>query len=61
MNNYTTADIYMAHTIRDILVNGYKDENPRPKYADGTPAYTYSINHQFRSYDLSNGNFPICT
>lgn len=61
MNNYTTADIYMAHTIRDILVNGYKDENPRPKYANGTPAYTYSINHQFRSYDLSNGNFPICT
>lgn len=61
MNNYTTADIYMAHTIRDILVNGYKDENPRPKYTDGTPAYTYSINHQFRSYDLSNGNFPICT
>lgn len=61
MNNYTTADIYMAHTIRDILANGYKDENPRPKYADGTPAYTYSINHQFRSYDLSKGNFPICT
>lgn len=61
MNNYTTADIYMAHTIRNILVNGYKDENPRPKYADGTPAYTYSINHQFRSYDLSKGNFPICT
>ena len=61
MNNYTTADIYMAHTIRNILVNGYKDENPRPKYTDGTPAYTYSINHQFRSYDLSKGNFPICT
>lgn len=61
MNNYTTADIYMAQSIRDILLNGYKDENPRPKYADGTPAYTYSINHQFRSYDLSKGNFPICT
>lgn len=61
MNNYTTADIYMAQSIRNILLSGYKDENPRPKYVDGTPAYTYSINHQFRSYDLSKGNFPICT
>ena len=33
------ADIYMMSEIQDILENGYLDENPRPKYADGTPAH----------------------
>lgn len=55
------ADKYMFDTINEILKNGYKDENPRPKYADGTPAHTYSINHVIRKYDLSKGEFPICT
>ena len=57
----TKADNYLVGTIKVILANGYKDENPRPKYADGTPAYTYSINHVTRQYDLSAGEFPICT
>ena len=57
----TKADIYMCDTIQNILNNGYKDINPRPKYADGTPAHTISINHTFRTYDLSKGEFPICT
>ena len=30
-------------------------------YADGTPAYTISVNHVMRKYDLSKGEFPICT
>ena len=51
----------MIETIHNIMDNGYKDENPRPKYADGTPAHTISINHTFRQYDLSKGEFPICT
>jgi thymidylate synthase len=51
----------MYGAIDDILNNGYKDINPRPHYEDGTPAHTLSINHVFRSYDLSKGNFPICT
>ncbi len=57
----TKADQYMIEAIDDILTNGYKDVNPRPKYADGTPAHTISINHTFRKYDLSKGEFPICT
>ena len=57
----TKADTYMRMDIEHILAHGYKDVNPRPKYADGTPAYTYSVNHVLRQYDLSKGEFPICT
>lgn len=57
----TKADKYLYEDINNILKNGYKDVNPRPKYADGTPAHTFSINHVMRTYDLSKGEFPICT
>ena len=56
----TKADIYMRETIERIIREGYKDINPRPHYADGTPAHTISINHTVRKYDL-NREFPICT
>lgn len=55
------ADNYMNEAIDKILEYGYLDENPRPKYKDGTPAHTLSINHVTRTYDLSKGEFPICT
>ena len=57
----TKADEYMYYNIKQILEYGYKDENPRPHYADGTPAHTLSVNHVVRTYDLSAGEFPICT
>ena len=57
----TKADLYMKEMIHNILDNGFKDVNPRPKYKDGTPAHTISVNHTFRQYDLSKGEFPICT
>ena len=57
----TKADRYMVEMIHRIKNEGYKDINPRPKYADGTPAHTISVNHTFRTYDLSKGEFPICT
>lgn len=57
----TLADHYMQNDIVHILNHGYKDINPRPKYPDGTSAYTYSVNHVTRKYDLSSGEFPICT
>ena len=57
----THADFYIEDMIQRIQREGYKDINPRPKYADGTPAHTISVNHTFRSYDLSKGDFPICT
>lgn len=55
------ADIYMYESIKNILDNGFLDDNPRPKYEDGTPAHTLSVNHVVRTYDLSKGEFPICT
>lgn len=57
----TKADFFMEDMIYRIQKEGFKDINPRPKYADGTPAHTISVNHTFRSYDLSRGDFPICT
>ena len=57
----TRADYYMHDMIHHIMEHGYKDINPRPKYADGTPAHTISVNHTFRTYDLNAGEFPICT
>ena len=56
----TKADFYMEMKIEEILEEGYLDINPRPKYADGTPAHTLSLNHSFRTYDLQK-EFPICT
>lgn len=53
------ADIYMYESIKNILDNGFLDDNPRPKYEDGTPAHTLSVNHIVRTYDLSKGEFPI--
>lgn len=52
------ADLYMVGDIKNILNNGFMDENPRPKYSDGTPAHTLSVNHVVRQYDL-NKEFPI--
>ena len=57
----TKADLDMREMIHNILNNGFKDVNPRPRYKDGTPAHTISVNHTFRQYDLSKGEFPICT
>lgn len=57
----TKADDYMESMILRIKCEGFWDENPRPRYADGTPAHTLSVNHTFRNYNLSRGEFPICT
>lgn len=57
----TKADQYLVQDIHNILENGYPDENPRPRYEDGTPAHTISVNHVTRRYDLSKGEFPVCT
>lgn len=56
----TTADLRLTQDISNILNNGFEDENPRPKYADGTPAHTISVNHVVRSYNLQK-EFPICS
>lgn len=55
------ADVYMCRDIENILEYGYKDVNPRPRYEDGAPSHTLSVNHVIRKYDLSKNEFPILT
>ena len=57
----TKGDIYTKEIIQTILSEGCLDQNPRPKYSDGTPAHTISVNHGICTYDLSKGEFPIIT
>ena len=57
----TKADVYLIRDIKNIKENGTMDQNLRPKYKDGTPAHTLFVTHVLREYDLSNGEFPICT
>lgn len=54
-------DLMARELFYTILKEGCMDQNPRPHYADGTPAHTLSINHVMQSYDLSKGEFPIIT
>lgn len=55
------ADKYYIEHLSKILDNGCLDENPRPKYKDGTPAYTKFITQVFEIYDISKGELPITT
>lgn len=55
------ADYYYKKNLEDIIENGYFDENPRPKWKDGTPAHSKFITQVFERYDLSKNEFPITT
>lgn len=55
------ADKYLKETIEEILFSGTLDEEPRPKWSDGTPAHTKFVTQKVFSYDISKGEFPINT
>ena len=55
------ADDKYKVLVMQILRDGFLDENPRPHYADGTPAHTYSLNQMIQRYDINKGEFPIIT
>jgi len=55
------ADEMFKELAANILQNGSIDKDPRPKYADGTPAHTISINHVVQTYDLTKGELPLIT
>lgn len=59
----TIADNNLKCLCSKILSEGIltKDQKVRPKYADGTPAYTMFVNQVFERYDLSKGELPIVT
>lgn len=61
LERHFSMDKEIKRTLMEILHNGTYDENPRPKYVDGTPAYTKFITHVFNTYDISKGEFPITT
>lgn len=53
------ADRIHKELINKILEEGCWDENPRPKYKDGTPAFSKFITQVFEEYDISKGELPI--
>lgn len=57
----TKADNLMYESIKNIKENGHMDENPRPRWHDGTPAHTLSVNGVVHRYDISKNEFPITT
>ena len=57
----TKGDMYTKEILKRILEEGCMDKNPRPKYEDGTPAHTLSVNHGMCTYDLTKGENPLIT
>jgi thymidylate synthase len=55
------ADFYYKQNLEKILNEGCIDENPRPKYKDGSPAHSTYITQVFEEYDINKGEFPITT
>lgn len=55
------ADKYYLDNLLKIKNEGVFDENPRPKYVDGTPAHTKFITQVVEYYDISKDEFPITT
>jgi thymidylate synthase len=55
------ADKYYREKLTKIINEGVWDENPRPKYKDGTPAHTKFITQVFEVYDISKDEFPLTT
>ena len=55
------ADKYYIQNLSKIMSEGSWDENPRPKYSDGTPSHSKFITQVFEEYDISKGEFPITT
>ena len=57
----TKGDMYTKEIFERILEEGCWDKSPRPKYKDGTPAHTISVNHGMCTYDLTKGESPLIT
>ena len=55
------ADLYYTYNLKQILRDLTTDENPRPKYKDGTPAYSFYITQVFEEYDIDKYQYPLTT
>jgi len=55
------ADKYYIENLNKIINEGTFDENPRPRYGDGTPSHSKFIIGSYEEYDISKGEFPVTT
>ena len=57
------ADKYFKEMLNKLINSEYTTEGQlvRPKYADGTPSHTKFVNNAIFNYDISKGEYPICT
>jgi len=53
------AEKYLIENLTRLANEGCMDDNPRPKWQDGTPAYSAFISPVFETYDISKGETPI--
>ena len=54
-----SADKYYIQNLQKIMKEGSWDENPRPKYEDGTPANSKFITGVLKSMIYQKGSFQF--
>lgn len=59
MSELNKAEKYLLENLTRLAKEGSLDENPRPKWEDGTPAHSLFINGVYETYDVTNGELPI--
>lgn len=57
----TKGDKYTKETLERIIENGCLDNNPRPHWADGVKAHSYSVNNAAYFYSNEKGEIPLIT
>ena len=55
------ADLYYKYNLRQILHDLSTNENPRPKYKDGTPAHSFYTTQVFEEYHIDKNQYPLTT
>ena len=53
------AEKYLLENFYTIADYATLDEDPRPKWKDGTAAHTLFVNGVYETYDLAEGELPI--
>lgn len=61
MQKISKADLYFIEVLREVKLKGQWDENPRPKWSNGDPAYSKFITQKSFNYRIDKGEFPVTT
>lgn len=59
LSELNKAEKYLLENLTRLAKEGCMDENPRPKYKDGTPAHSVFITGVYETYDIGNGELPF--